>query len=747
MRLAPPYPPLRAAVVAAAVLLASLAVVPPASAQPRAGLVQLPLAQLLRRSAPAPAGTTAGPRARVQRQPAQATRPPVSTWNVKYVGFTPEAKAAFQAAVDTWAGLMASTQPINVCAHFKDLGGAGVLGEAGPTDFALLRRDGNGGSGRTYYPLALANALTRSDLSPATSASDPCSGSDITANFSSTEPCVYYGTDGLPPVRCTENGGATGYVDFETIVLHELGHGLGFLGSADVEGTAGYFGTTAQPEPTIYDRFVVQSGGAVQGKRVVTYASGTTALGSALTSNALYWDGPQGKAAYRGRPVRLYAPSTFAPASSFSHLYDADFPNGNTDALMTPYIADGEVIHDPGNVAVGMLGDMGWGVPSTPGVRFTPVAPVRVLDTRNGAGAPVGRLGTGRTLDVTVTGGSTGVPTNATAVVLNITGLGPATATDLRVYPTPRSGSAQPLVSSLNLAAGAIRANLVTVPVGEGGKVRILNSGGAPNVLADVQGWYGPDGGSVYEPTSPIRLLDTRDGTGSVPVAPVPGGGFLDVTVTGGPRSVPDTATAVILTVTALNATTGTDVRVYPTPADSSAPAPEISNLNLRERQVVPNLVVAKVGAGGAVRLLNSAGAVDLVADLAGWYDDSPGGSVFHVLAPQRVLDTRTQTVKRLGAGETRDLPLSAVAGIPATGASAVVVNVTGVDASATTDVAVYPTPNDDSSPLASNLNLLPHETAADLAVVGTGVAGAIRLRNSTGDLALVVDLVGWFSP
>ena len=87
------------------------------------------------------------------------------------------------------------------------------------------------------------------------------------------------------------------------------------------------------------------------------------------------------------------------------------------------------------------------------------------------------------------------------------------------------------------------------------------------------------------------------------------------------------------------------------------------------------------------------------------------------------------------------------MAGVPSTGAGAVAVNVTGVDATQTTDVAVYPTPNDDSFPLASNLNLLPHETAADLCIVATGLGGQIRLRNSTGELALVVDVVGWFGP
>ena len=99
--------------------------------------------------------------------------------------------------------------------------------------------------------------------------------------------------------------------------------------------------------------------------------------------------------------------------------------------------------------------------------------------------------------------------------------------------------------------------------------------------------------------------------------------------MTGGARSVPDTATAVVLTVTAINASEVTDIRVYPSPADAGTPPPLISNINLGARQVVPNLVIAKVGFGGHVRLRNAAGTVDLVADLAGWFDDSPGGALF----------------------------------------------------------------------------------------------------------------------
>jgi len=66
------------------------------------------------------------------------------------------------------------------------------------------------------------------------------------------------------------------------------------------------------------------------------------------------------------------------------------------------------------------------------------------------------------------------------------------------------------------------------------------------------KGWYGAAGASLYEPTDPVRILDTRDGTNGGPSTPLAAGTPLDLKVTGGPRSVPDSATAVILTVTAL---------------------------------------------------------------------------------------------------------------------------------------------------------------------------------------------------
>lgn len=709
-------------------LLTGVIALPPAFAAPASVpsvlIIDPPKAEPLRR---VPSKPVIGPRLARATRPPSVVRPPVSTWEVTYTGFesNSQARQSFQAAVDTWAGLVASSVPIKVSATFKDLGDPNILGQAGPTDFVVLDRDRNG-TRDTAYPVALANAISQADVSPPSSRS---SGNDIDAEFNNRAVDIYYGMDGAPP---------RGFVDFQTVVLHELGHGLGFLGSMEVDSSGiGTFGA-GTPFPDIYDRFTVLSQGALQGKPLLSYPNGSSALGLALTSGGIYWDGALGKAAYNGRPPRLFAPEKFQPASSYSHLSDADFPPLDVNSLMTPFVENDEVIHEPGPIMLGMFADMGWSTPPLPGYRFTPIDPVRVLDTISGIGTPVRRLGPGGFLDVQVAGIG-GVPSDAKAVVLNLTGVGPTSATDLRAYPTPRTGTAQPLVSNLNLAAGEIRANSVTVPVGESGRVRILNSGGTTHVLGDLSGWYGDNALSSYHPIDPVRLVDTRGGDG----APLLGGQPRDVVVTG-MNAVPASATAVLLTVTALNATSTTDVRVYPTPTSDSAP-PQVSNINLRPPGIVPNLVISKVGAGGAVRLLSSAGSVDVLVDIAGWYDTADG-ALFHVLAPKRILDTRTSPAPRLFAGETRDLTVLGVAGVPVQ-ATAVVLNVTGVGATRTTDVAVYPNPGNDNVPLVSNLNLLRGQTNADLVVSGVGAFGQVRLRNSGGELALVADVAGWFGP
>ncbi len=373
---------------------------------------------------------------------------PRSTWHVTYTGFTPEAKAAFQAAVDIWAGIIASPVPIEVSADFGDLG-AGVLGFAGP--HAIMPIPGEPAS-TPWFPVSLANALTGGDLIPPSSGE---TGVDIEASFSSTEPGIYYGTDSNPPAN---------YIDFESIVLHELGHGLGFTGSAQYQDPLGHY----ESPPFIYDVFNIS--GTSAGTRFINKPNDSTSLGSAFTSNNAYWDGAEAVAANGGNRPKLYAPSVWSDGSSIAHLDETTYPQNDANSLMTPFVDNQEVIHSPGPITVGIMRDLGWDA-----VLAAPGAPTNVVgepdtsavDLSWTAPAPNGSPITDYTINVNdngtitqfaspgtatsrvVTGLTDGIPYTFTVQATNAIGTGPASAASSAVQPVPDTAAPSVTITSI----------------------------------------------------------------------------------------------------------------------------------------------------------------------------------------------------------------------------------------------------------------------------------------------------------
>jgi hypothetical protein len=183
---------------------------------------------------------------------------------------------------------------------------------------------------------------------------------------------------------------------------------------------------------------------------------------------------------------------------------------------------------------------------------------------------------------------------------------------------------------------------------------------------------------------APLRLLDTR---GGVAVAP---GGTVHLQVAGR-GSVPASGiSAVALNVTATAPTRTGYVTVY---GDGSA-RPGVSSLNFVAGQTVANLVIAPVGADGKVALYNgSAGTVQLLADVSGYFlSGVPAvAGAFGSLAPLRLLDTRTGLgAATVAPGGTVHLQVEGRGGVPATGISAVVLNVTATAPSKAGFVTVY---------------------------------------------------------
>jgi hypothetical protein len=263
---------------------------------------------------------------------------PTAVFDVTYSGFSPEAQQAFQRAVDIWSTLISSPAPIHVSASFQSLQ-QGVLGAAGPTTVAA--NFSNAPFANTWYPAALANKLAGSDLND----SQP----EIVAQFNSSFSAWYFGTDGNTPQQD---------YDFVTVVLHELGHGLGLVDSMDVSGGQGSWGYNGRA--LIYDRFV-ENGGGQQLIDTGAFANPSAALGAQLTSDNVFFDGANANAAGGSRP-RLYAPSPFQQGSSISHLNLDTYPAGDPNSLMTPALSNGVSTHDPGPIALGIFQDIGWSV-------------------------------------------------------------------------------------------------------------------------------------------------------------------------------------------------------------------------------------------------------------------------------------------------------------------------------------------------------------------------------------------------
>ncbi len=249
--------------------------------------------------------------------------------------------------------------------------------------------------------------------------------------------------------------------------------------------------------------------------------------------------------------------------------------------------------------------------------------------------------------------------------------------------------------------------------------------------------------GGRYNPLTPARILDTRFGNGA-PAAAVARNSTLDLQVAGRGGVPSSGVSAVVMNVTVTEPTEAGYLTAFP----AGEPRPLASNLNFSIGQTRPNLVVVKLGTGGKVSLYNPAGALHLVADVAGWYDTGTAttGGLYNPLTPARVLDTRFGTgapAATLPANSALDLQVSGRGGVPTSGVSAVVLNVTAVEPSATGYVTAYPT--GEARPLASNLNFVPGQTVPNLVVVKLGAGGRASLYNATGTVHLVADVAGWY--
>lgn len=366
---------------------------------------------------------------------------------------------------------------------------------------------------------------------------------------------------------------------------------------------------------------------------------------------------------------------------------------------------------------------------------FVSSVPNRVFDTRDGTGGRSGPLGQGETWRFALAG-SYGIPGHAVAVAINLTSVDASASSFVTVFP---AGEARPFASNLNPVPGAAVPNLVIARVGVDGAVDIFNNTGAVHLVADVVGWFTPMSDVGLQSLVPGRLLDSRDGTGGT-LGMIGPGQQIDLVVAGR-EGVDPASTAVALNVTVTEPTAGSYLTVWPTGSDR----PLASSVNMTSGQTVPNLVLSKVGTDARVSIYNHSGSTHVVVDvLAGFV--AGAGARFVTVSPSRVLDTRDGLGAPQGPLNNGSLTvkLAGRSGVPASGASAVLLNVIAVAPTASTYVSVYPSGM--GRPQSSNLNAVAGQVVPNMVIARLGDDGAATIYNNAGAVDLVADVMGYFA-
>jgi Secretion system C-terminal sorting domain len=283
-----------------------------------------------------------------------ATPAQTATFQFTNLGSIPEVDAALDYVGLVWSNHLNSTTPIKVNTYYSAIGAGTTLGVTIPNgrrDFSTAAFDS------VWYPSCLANAMEGVELNPGEADMDIIINSSV--NW-------YFGTDGNP---------GPGQYDFITVLMHEVGHGLGFLSLAKYETGTGSFGyitladispfVTSFPFPDLQGKYSIfshymETSAGLEIDDTVNFANPSVALGTVLTSNDIFFNAPLAVAANGGNRVPIFCPGTWASGSSLEHVNENSYPPSNDNALMTPYVNDQEVHHFPGMLTLSILQDIGW---------------------------------------------------------------------------------------------------------------------------------------------------------------------------------------------------------------------------------------------------------------------------------------------------------------------------------------------------------------------------------------------------
>jgi hypothetical protein len=314
-----------------------------------------------------------------------------------------------------------------------------------------------------------------------------------------------------------------------------------------------------------------------------------------------------------------------------------NFQKGDTraNAVTVPLRADGKLWiafrGSAGKKADVVFDVTGYFVGNTSGATYVPRTPNRVLDSRSPTRLGMSAsLTSGTPASFHVTGQSAdpglNVPSNAIAVVGNLTAVGQGSAGYFSLTPEQPVGS--PTTSTINFPKADVRANAVTVPLGAGGVLWVTFKGTVgthADAVFDVTGYFVPDtSGATYIALTPNRLVDSRVGTRLGLSASLSSGvpAQFDVTDRSGDvaLNVPADAVGITGNLTAVGESSGGYYALTP---DDPGPLPPTSTLNFPKGDTRANAVTTPLGDDGHlwVTFVGSDGAhADVVFDVSGYF-------------------------------------------------------------------------------------------------------------------------------
>ena len=263
------------------------------------------------------------------------------------------------------------------------------------------------------------------------------------------------------------------------------------------------------------------------------------------------------------------------------------------------------------NMSAELLIDVGGYYATNAAGRYMPVAPARLADSRQGLGTPA-RLAAGQVVELPVVGVA-GIPNNATAVALNVTGVGPSADSFITVFPCGEL----PPTSSLNPAAGKTTPNMVMAQVSPNGTVCFFASTDI-DLLVDVVGYTSDAASNKFTPSAPFRFTDTRDGyrtevNAGQNGAALAAGQTLVVQIAG-VRGVPANAKAISANLTAVDSANAGYIAAFPCGA-----VPSTSNVNYEAAAAIANAAQLPLSADGSICIYTTASA-QVIIDVNGWW-------------------------------------------------------------------------------------------------------------------------------